>query len=1131
MHDTKSLGTETKAYAPDAYRLPDGVTSFFEEPIALLAVNLVDHARRMSPRPLVFIAASERRADRLRRIVRGFAPDLDLILIPAWDCLPYDRVSPSRAIMGERLTAMDWLSQQATEPRLVIATPDALIQRIPPHDAIRGAKLCLRRGEALDLDQLAARLGSIGYIIDERVDEPGEAALRGKVVDAFPAAASRPVRIEHEEGRIAALRVYDPVTQLTSAELEQVTLGPASECMLQAEDERFGGMEHWLPEFYPHLQTWFDLLPGASIVMDANAGKRCQAFLGQVTEAYQSFERFAAHRQGNRPPLPPERLYLKAVEWDALVAPSIVATVKAGEDGASRPTIPKFSSQASPYRSFTAFVRGEQSAGHRVIVTAATDRDLHALTRRLERNLRQPVREASDWGTAMVGPTDGISALKIDLESGFHDPSRKVTLIAAADVLGSRADTSEANEGPHQPLPLTELEFRIGDAVVHLDQGMGVLRGVEVVDTGSAGTDLIQVEYADGAHLMVPAEQLDRVWRYGSEAEVVTLDRLDSEAWEKRRATVEAQIEQTARRLVELTRTRQETSAAKLEPPRAAYEQFVARFPFAETPDQNRAIEDTLSDLASGHPMDRLVCGDVGFGKTEVALRAAAAAALSGKQVAIVAPTTVLARQHLQTFQRRFAGLGIEIGHLSRLVGPTRARAVKAGLADGSVHVVVGTHALAGKGVRFKDLGLVVIDEEQRFGTAQKRSLRRLAAGVHVLTLTATPIPRTLQAAMVGLQDISVVATPPARRQPARTFLTPFDELTIREALLRESRRGGQSFLVCPRVEDIQPLSDLLTRLVPELDVLIAHGRLPAEQIDEAMVRFADGQGDVLLATNIIESGLDVPKANTMLIWRADRFGLAQLHQLRGRVGRGRTRAFVYLLTDPNATVSGATRKRLETLQSLDRLGAGFAISARDLDLRGAGDLFGEDQAGHVKLIGIGLYQHLLRRALSVARGEPASNDWKPELNLGPTGSIPPSYVPEPEVRINLHARIARLRGETEVDILADEIEDRFGPLPREVQRLLDLASLREHCRQRGVARIDAGPEGVALTFRPGTKPSVEVMPDDQPGGEVTWRGERLVEMRRTSDDEERIAAALRLLDHCRGSLRPGSKRSADQDR
>jgi transcription-repair coupling factor (superfamily II helicase) len=503
--------------------------------------------------------------------------------------------------------------------------------------------------------------------------------------------------------------------------------------------------------------------------------------------------------------------------------------------------------------------------------------------------------------------------------------------------------------------------------------------------------------------------------------------------------------------------------------------------------------------------MDRLVVGDVGYGKTEVALRAAAIAALAGKQVALVAPTTVLVRQHIETFTKRFRKLGLEVAGLSRLSSPAEAREVKKGLADGSIRIVIGTQAIAGKGVSFHDLALVVIDEEQRFGTGTKRKLRDLGAGVHVLTLTATPIPRTLQTALVGLQDLSLITTPPARRLPTRTSVAGFMPELVRPALLREKRRGGQSFVVVPRIEDMEPMAEKLRALVPGLKLRQAHGKMQAAEIDEQMIRFSGGDGDILLATNIIEAGLDIPRANTMIIWRADRFGLAQLHQLRGRVGRGRARGNLLLLTEAGASIGPATMKRLRTMEALDQLGAGFAISARDLDLRGAGELLGEQQAGHMKLIGLGLYQHLLEQALRVARGEEV-DDWMPELTLGLGGRLPQSWIPEEEVRINLHVRLARIASATQLDSLAEELEDRFGALPAEARRLIELARIRLFARAAKVARVDAGPVAIALT------PRRDFAADWDAAG-LAYKEGRLLLKEPLEDEEQRLARVQELLE------------------
>ncbi len=602
-------------------------------------------------------------------------------------------------------------------------------------------------------------------------------------------------------------------------------------------------------------------------------------------------------------------------------------------------------------------------------------------------------------------------------------------------------------------------ELRIGDVIVHEDFGIGCIAGLETLP-GDAG-DAIVLTYAKGARRLVPVMEADRIWRYGADADAVTLDALDGASWQKRRGAIDTAIAESARELAAIAAERDKLRVDSIEADIAAYERFAAGFPFTETPDQARAIAAARDDLAAGKPMDRLVIGDVGYGKTEVALRAAAIVALAGRQVAIAAPTTVLVRQHVETFRRRFAGTGIEVAGLSRLSDAAEKKRVKAGLADGSIGVVVGTQAVAGKGVEYRDLALVVIDEEQRFGAKDKAHLRELAD--HVMTLSATPIPRTLQSALIGLQQLSVLATPPALRQPIRTAVADFDEVTVRTALLRERTRGGQSFVVVPRIEDIGPLEARLRKLAPELDLIVAHGKMPAAEIDAAMVRFAEGEGDVLLATNIIEAGLDVPRANTMIVHHADRFGLSQLHQLRGRVGRGGRRGQVLLMTDPDQTIADATLKRLRTLQAFDRLGAGFAISARDLDLRGAGDLVGEAQAGHMKLIGIDLYQYLLGRALRAARGESVDRV-VPELHLGIAGRLPETWIPEAEVRLMLYGRLARIEDEGALDRFEEELEDRFGALPEPARLLIELARVRLLARGAGVAKVDAGPAAIALT-------------------------------------------------------------------
>ncbi|HEV7438700.1 MAG TPA: helicase-related protein [Methylobacterium sp.] len=1068
-------------------------------PLGALAVALLDLER--SARPLVHVARDTRRLERLAALLRALAPERGVALYPEWDCLPYDRASPSRGVMGTRTGVLRWLTDDAAKPDFVLTTAPALIQRVPPPEIWAGAHLELRVGDAIDPGGVVAELRRLGYIEDDRVDEPGEVALRGRVIDVFPAAAPRPCRVEHDETRITAIRSYDAVSQRSVAEVALLVIDPATEIILAPDSperlEPFSGQEHRLPRLYPRLASLLDYRPEARLVVETGAEERAAAFFEQIADGQETAAQAARGKTAI------DGLYLDAGTWAAQVAERRVATASEAESDAV--SIPVFARDRRPNLAFARCLRERLKAGDRILL-AGPAAALRRLVGQAEKAAERKVRAVADWSAVLAARPGEILAIEAPLDAGFRVPERAVTAIAAADLLGQRGDAAIGA----QPavLPMGEVDLRVGDVAIDRDHGLCVFEGLERVGLaeGACG-DALRLRFAGDHTLMVPVAQADRIWRYGSEADAVTLDRLEGGSWQKRRCQAEAAIAHTVRRMLDEAAARQGASAEALIPPEREMERFAAGFGFTLTPDQASAVDGVLEDLASGRPMDRLVCGDVGFGKTEVALRAAAAALFAGKQVALLAPTTVLVRQHLETFRRRFARFGIETAQLSRLASPTDAKRVKAGLADGSIQLVVGTQALAGRGVRFADLGLTIIDEEQRFGAKMKAALRAAANGAHVLTLTATPIPRTLQSALVGLQSLSVIATPPAVRQPIRTVIAPFAAESVRAALMREHRRGGQSFVVCPRIEDIAPMCARLAEIAPELDILVAHGDLKPAQMDEVMVRFADGEGDVLLATNIIESGLDVPRANTMLVWRADRFGLAQLHQLRGRVGRGQRRGVAYLLGDPAQPLPPATEKRLRTLEALDRLGAGFAISARDLDLRGAGDLVGDAQAGHVKLIGLGLYQHLLELTLRAAKGEPAE-DWSPEIRLGVTGCVPEAYVPEPELRVGLYTRLLRLRERHEVAALRGEVEDRFGPLPQPVEDLITLAELRTVCAQLGITRLSGGPEGIAADFRAGSAEALVALEPD-----MARRGNRLILRRGSAEPAERAALAAAFLE------------------
>nr|WP_246347526.1 DEAD/DEAH box helicase [Brevundimonas basaltis] len=920
------------------------------------------------------------------------------------------------------------------------------MQRTPPTTAIE-TTFEIATGRPLDRAALAAFTRRTGYAEDDRIDEPGEIAFLGEVIDVFPAAADCPVRITIADDVVGEIQTFDPLSQRTLEGLDAVVLTGASELYLDDDVERPVGAEHRLGALHGPLRTALERIAADQLIAEPTAADRCFRFLRRVAEAHTSHKTFG---EADDTPPGPASLYLTSQQAKGDLARAVVLELDRSRSIAS------IAADRRPGASLRGLIEAHRAKERRVVLAGIED-ELKPVARMLKRlGVDEPL-SVTDLAGVLAAPSGALLSLVADFDRGFEDEKLNLTIIAASDVLGARV----ARASTIARSVLGEVELRIGDVVIHEEHGLGILQGLERVEVAGHGRDVIRLEYSGGSTVLAPVEEFGRLWRYGSEPSVVTLDRLNTEAWQRRRVEVSAQIDATAAHLVELAKKRAAATCDPVVPPSSDFAEFGARFPFPESPDQAAAIEAVLSDLASGRPMNRLVCGDVGFGKTEVALRAAAAVALGGQQVVLAAPTTVLARQHLETFRRRFEGTGVQIGHLSRLASAAEVKSVKAGLKSGEIGILVGTHALASDTLEFDNLSLTIVDEEHRFGARMKEALQQRAP--HRLVMTATPIPRTLQSALIGIQDVSVIATPPSRRRPVRTFLSAFDGGSVRTALLREKQRGGQSFVVVPRIEDISMMADELARLAPELRVVWAHGQMGAAEVDDSMVSFADGDGDVLLATNIIETGLDVPRANTMIIFKPELFGLAQLHQLRGRVGRSRAQGFAYLLTEPTEEIPEATRARLGTLEAFDRLGAGFAISARDLDLRGSGDLLGDEQAGHMKLIGSALYQSLLERAVRAARGEPVS-DPVPAPRIDPAAGFPEAYIPDPTIRINLYSRLARVASAADVDALEDEIADRFGPLPDEVTALLAETRVSALAVEAGVTKIVAGPKATALT-------------------------------------------------------------------
>ncbi len=1074
---------------------------------ALLAQARAEHAGS-----LLHVCRDDARMSRLAEALAFFAPQAEVLQFPAWDCLPYDRVGPNPEIAARRIDTLTRLLAPAAKPRIVLTTVNALVQRVPAPEVFRDALLTITKGARLALERIVAFLEANGYSRANTVIEPGEYAVRGGLIDLFPPGREEPVRIDLFGDEVEEIRSFDPLSQRSTCVIDRVELKPVSEVFLDdasvarfriayrelfgaaANDplyeavsarRRFQGMEHWLPIFHERLATLLDYLPACRVGLDHEAEAVLETRLEMIADHYVARRNPDLRRlsEGELPynPLPPERLYLDHAAWEAMLERAQVVQFApfAKPEGAGPEVV---DGGGRPGRQFTEVrARGENvfdaltqhadaliGQGHRVIIAAWTTGSRERLRTLLADHGAAAAEPVATFAEAQALPRGVIALAVLGLERGFLAPS--LAVIAEQDILGERISRPPRRRKRADQFIAEATELAEGDLVVHADHGIGRYEGLVTLEVQGAAHDCLKIVYDGGDKLFVPVENIEVLSRYG-EGDGVALDKLGSTSWQNRKARMKARIRDMAAELLKVAAARRLKEAPILLPPEGLWDEFCARFPYAETEDQARAIADVLEDFASGRPMDRLICGDVGFGKTEVALRAAFVAAMSGVQVAVVVPTTLLARQHYRTFADRFRGFPVRVAQLSRLVSAKEAADVKRGLADGSVNIVVGTHALLSKSIAFAELGLLIIDEEQHFGVAHKERLKQLRAEVHVLTLTATPIPRTLQLALTGVREMSLIATPPVDRLAVRTFILPFDPVVLREALMRERFRGGQVFWVVPRIEDLPKVRERIAELAPELKVVEAHGRLAPTELERVMTAFQDGQCDVLLSTNIIESGLDLPAVNTIVIDRADMFGLAQLYQLRGRVGRGKLRGYAYLIIPANRKLTTTAQKRLEVMQALDTLGAGFTLASHDLDLRGAGNLLGEEQSGHIREVGIELYQQMLEEAVAElksgeARAAEGDRDWTPQINLGLPVLIPETYVRDLPVRLGLYRRIGALASDAESEALAAELIDRFGPLPAEVENLLAVMGIKRLCREAGVEKLDAGPKGLVLQFR-----------------------------------------------------------------
>ncbi|MEP2705422.1 MAG: transcription-repair coupling factor [Roseibium sp.] len=1087
--------------------VPDGAESY-----ALARLFNESKAKGLA---LVFIARDATRMAMVSEALGFFDPTIEILQLPAWDCLPYDRVSPNSAISARRLLALGKLAHGIDDGRKIVlmTTLNAAVQRIPERSFMTDQTFSMAPGNQVNMAAISNWMEMNGFSRTPTVRETGEYAVRGGIVDLYAPGEEEPVRLDFFGDTLESIRSFNPETQRTSKQLKRLDLVPMSEVVLSEEaisrfrrsylasfgaasrddvlyqsisdGRRYAGMEHWLPLFHERLETLFDYIGDAPVVLDTNTIDAARERLEQVSEHYTA--RQDAHELGISAgtvpymPIEPAGLYFAQEEWTSALADQASATLDAftpppgsgktvieldGKQGRSF-AAERTAGDVNIFDALTTHVRELQKAGKKTVIACWSDGSRDRLGQILgDHGLGsvQSVNTLKDVD-ALSGKTSGLCVLGI--EHGFE--LKDVVFIGEQDILGDRLVRKSRRKAKGANVITEATGLSEGDLVVHVEHGIGRFIGLKTVEAIGAPHDCLELQYAGSDKLYLPVENIELLSRYGSEDQEAQLDKLGGGAWQARKAKLKKRILEIADGLIKTAAERALKTAPVVDAPDGVYDEFATRFPYEETDDQLTTIDAVFDDLSSGRPMDRLVCGDVGFGKTEVALRAAFISAMSGKQVAVVVPTTLLARQHFKTFSERFHGLPINVAHASRLVPTKQLTQTKKGIADGSVDIVVGTHALLGKSIQFRELGLLIIDEEQHFGVKHKERLKELKSDVHVLTLSATPIPRTLQLALTGVRELSLIATPPVDRLAVRTFVSPFDPLVVREALLREHYRGGQSFYVCPRLADLAERQTFLEENIPELKVAVAHGQMPPSELEDVMNAFYEGKYNVLLSTTIVESGLDIPTANTLIVHRADMFGLAQLYQLRGRVGRSKTRAYALFTVPANKALTAPAERRLKVLQSLETLGAGFQLASHDLDIRGAGNLLGEEQSGQIKEVGFELYQQMLEEAVAQLKdggAEFGEEQWSPQINIGTPVLIPDGYVADLQLRLQLYRRLGDITEAEEIDGFGAELIDRFGPLPEEVQHLLKIVYIKGLCRKANVEKLDAGPKGVVVTFR-----------------------------------------------------------------
>lgn len=1061
---------------------------------------------------ILYIASDGNTMEQIASVLRYILPDVNILTFSAWDTVPYDRISPNVNIVAERVNVLAYLAHNPTDKknRIVLTSIGSAIQKLPPKKVFLNSVKHIKVGGELSFTNFLHYASVNGYTRVEQVMEPGEYAVRGDILDIFPVGTDNPLRIDLFGDEVEKIRTFDVLTQRTTGEKDYYTFQAAGEVVLDentvknfrsnyresfgvatkndeiyeaiSNSKKYMGMENWLPFFYEEkLPSIFDYMPQATVVFGRNFETALKSKNDSIIDHYQARLEALSIKNNNKEvdnyrPVSPELMFLRAEE----IMPRANLMLNGlnlpdSDDNVDIKAVPvrDFSSakNINPSQVYTELSNTLIEYGKlKRIICCYSAGSRERIFTLLNESCGDKINLsfAENWKeTELKSQTNVVLAI-INIPHGFRTDSHY--LISEQDILGPKQNRRNYKKVTSKDFIADVSSLNIGELVVHLEHGIGRFMGLENISAGGADHDCLKIIYANDDKLFVPVENIEMVSRYGADDENIQLDTLGGIAWEAKKAKVKKRIKELAEKLIAIAARRQLKKAECFIASDGIYDEFCSNFPYNETDDQLNAIADVLGDLGCGIPMDRLVCGDVGFGKTEVALRAAFTVAMSGGQVALIVPTTILARQHYLNFKQRMSGFPLRVGMLSRLTTVTEARKIKAGMKDGSVDIVIGTHALLADNVEFNNLGLLIIDEEQHFGVAHKEKLKTLKDNVHVLTLTATPIPRTLQLSLTGVKQLSIIATPPVDRLAARTFVMPFDRVMIKEAIYREKYRGGQTFFVCPRVSDIPEIQKILQELTPDAKVLVAHGQMPVKQLEDVINDFVDKKADILLSTTIIESGIDMPSVNTMIVHRSDMFGLAQLYQLRGRIGRSKVRGYCYFTIPQQKMLKPIAERRLNILQALDSLGAGFSLASHDMDIRGSGNVLGEEQSGHIKDVGIALYHHMLEEEIArikngEAMEEKASQEWSPQITTGVPIMISEKYVRDLGVRLGLYKRIGSLENTDALLDMREELVDRFGPIPQEVENLLKTVEIKQLCRQANIERIDAGAKGFVIGF------------------------------------------------------------------